>query len=256
VIGDDAPQMLILDTAHRIIDSIGVFEGEERIPKERKADLESSFILRSANKNYLIAFGSFSTPQRNKLLISDLDKRNIQIRPLALPAMKEINMINIEGSALIGKKLVLSNRSIGKNGINHLIICDFDLDSGITSYHLIQLNVPGKEYLAGISGLCYQEDLDLLLFTASTEFTEQAYTDGAIGKSYLGYIRNMSEKLEAEALKPDEWIDLSEIFKGRTFKIESLTFEVITDTRFIIHLAADNDNGQSSLFKLKLNMKP
>ena len=44
----------------------------------------------------------------------------------------------------------------------------------------------------GISGLCYAKESDQLIMTVSTEDTRNSYDDGAIGKSYLWIINNIS----------------------------------------------------------------
>ena len=92
---------------------------------------------------------------------------------------------------------------------------------------------------------------DMLVLTVSTEDTRNSLDDGAIGKSYLWIINSISSKKRWKAINPDRIIDLDETdprFKGH--KIESVC--ILKDTRKELHLllAADNDNGSSSLFKL------
>jgi len=105
----------------------------------------------------------------------------------------------------------------------------------------------------GLSGLYYINDKDLLLFTASEEDTPNATQDGVIGNSYLGYIKKFSEKMTASTLHPDKMITLTDIdpvFKKQ--KVESVCVEKIVGNSAIVHLASDNDNGQSMLFKTRL----
>ena len=61
----------------------------------------------------------------------------------------------------------------------------------------------------------------MLIMTVSTEDTKNNYDDGAIGKSYLWIINNISTKLNNKTIKRDRVIDLEYIdsrFKGQ--KIE------------------------------------
>jgi hypothetical protein len=80
--------------------------------------------------------------------------------------------------------------------------------------------------------------------------------DGAIGKSYLWIIKNISAKRKWKAINPDQVIDLGSIdprFNGQ--KIESVCVMKETKDLFHLVLAADNDDGSSSLFKLIIKKK-
>ena len=103
----------------------------------------------------------------------------------------------------------------------------------------------------GVSGIAYAHNSDGLVLSISTEDTRNALDDGAIGKSYLWIIKNFSSKRNWKAINPDQVIDLDSLdpkFKGQ--KIESVC--ITKETRNFLHLvlAADNDNGSSTLFKL------
>jgi len=94
-----------------------------------------------------------------------------------------------------------------------------------------------------------------MFFTASTENTPNAYSDGEIGSSYIGYIKNISKKLNNGSVKVTKLISISKYLAEQSAqKIESITVESINGKKVIIHLAADNDNGESTLFKLRLNL--
>ena len=95
----------------------------------------------------------------------------------------------------------------------------------------------------------------MLIFSASTEDTPNAYTDGTIGTSYIGCIKKISKKLEARDIKANKMISISKYLSEKSAqKIESMIVEEIKGGRTIVHLAADNDNGESTLFKLSLNL--
>ncbi|HEX8462517.1 MAG TPA: hypothetical protein VF623_13850, partial [Segetibacter sp.] len=121
---------------------------------------------------------------------------------------------------------------------------------------IIAILLPSKKSITGISGLAYVAEKDLLLFTASTELTGNAYDDGEIGDSYIGWIKNVSSKLRSTEMQPDGLVNLSEVseeFAGE--KIESICVEKFDDEAYSIHLVADNDRGDSRLFKVKFSMQ-
>jgi hypothetical protein len=89
--------------------------------------------------------------------------------------------------------------------------------------------------------------------TVSTEDTKNSYEDGAIGKSYLWIINNISTKIDKRALGDKRVIDLEYIdsrFKGQ--KIESATVIKETDKLIYLALVADNDDGSSTVFKMTI----
>ena len=106
----------------------------------------------------------------------------------------------------------------------------------------------------GVSGLAYSAKTDKLLITVSTEDTRNNIDDGTIGKSYLWIVDNISAKKKWKAINPNTIIDLEEVdsrFKGQ--KIESVCILQEDEKSFTLLLAADNDNGSSTLFTLSLS---
>ena len=103
----------------------------------------------------------------------------------------------------------------------------------------------------GVSGLAYAKQTDKLILTVSTEDTRNSLDDGAIGKSYLWVVNSISTKKNWKAINPNRIIDLEEIdprFKGQ--KIESVCIIKETKNFMYLVLAADNDNGSSTLFTM------
>jgi hypothetical protein len=96
---------------------------------------------------------------------------------------------------------------------------------------------------------------DVLLFTASEEATTSAYEDGAIGDSYLGWIANFTEAWKGNVLMPTEILKLPAFHQAfHQQKIESVCVEKQQGGRYLLHLAADNDNGKTVLFKVALTL--
>lgn len=262
VLGDDAPELLILNKDHEKTKEIKLFSAMgKRISKDEKADLEASSLFVHGKKNYLIAFSSFSKTNRNKILVCNISKP-------AAPSLKFLNAkdpfkdidveeTNIEGAAFIADKLLLSNRANHTHKTNYLVVADFDATRGIKTKDasIIKVILPDSAGVVGISGLEYVKEKDLLLFVASTEHTSNATEDGIIGDSFIGYISNVSKKLDQQEIQVDNFTSFTKAVKGsRIYKIESIVLESINGNELVLHLAADNDDGKSTLFKLKWKM--
>ena len=255
VIGDDASSIWILDKDHRVLDSIVLFPSKEkRIDKATKADLESSLIIKRNNKDYLVLFSSFSSANRNKIIFLDLGNNKFeQINDsINNPGIQEVN---IEGATSIEEQLVFSNRANTTHQTNSLIITHLDSNGINKNYKIVDIQLPQKKNIIGVSGIAYVKEKDMLIFSASTEDTPNAYTDGTIGTSYIGYIKKISKKLNGPVVKTDKFISISKYLSEKSAqKIESMVVEEIIKGKAIVHLAADNDNGESTLFKLRLKL--
>ncbi|SEW51101.1 DUF6929 family protein [Chitinophaga arvensicola] len=264
LIGDDATSILVLDTAYQPVKQISIAaSAEKRIPKAVKADYEASALIPWYGYTYLMASGSLATEKRRQLLLVPLpaaDSHEILPYPAAFIAQLQqsaIKELNIEGATLIGDHLLLSNRGNNTWPENHFILTkpgfwekDFPL-----SVVPVTLVTPTPVF-AGISELCYVAGKDLLLCTFSSEATANAYDDGAIGDSYIGWISNISRKLSQNTLAVDGLLNLTATdpaFKGE--KIEGICVESIQDNQLTLHLVSDNDAGSSRLFKVNLIFK-
>ncbi|HEU4861737.1 MAG TPA: hypothetical protein VFT15_17955 [Chitinophagaceae bacterium] len=260
LMGDDATNLLVLDTNLNIIDSIPIVaNSSKRLPKETKPDLEAAVFRIDSNEILLFGSGSLS-PYRNlgwKHKLKTKDNDSINLEPLYLKVMDSgIEQINIEGACFVAGKLLFVNRGNKGYRHNHLIITDEKFLNDDRSFQISIIPFAPQKHTAsfkGISGLCYARESDLLIMTVSTEDTENSYEDGAIGDSYLWIIDNISTKVNNRALGSKRVIDLGYIdarFKGQ--KIESAT--VIGETGDLIHLAmvADNDDGSSTIFKMSI----
>ena len=259
LMGDDAADLLVLDTNLNIIDSIPIISNSVmRIPKEIKPDLEASAFSPDSNEVFFFGSGSLS-PYRNSAWRYNLKtgiKDSISLENLYSQIKTSgIEQVNIEGACFIGGKLLLINRGNKGYPNNHLIITDEKFWNKDSSFQISIIPFPDQRYspFKGISGLCYAQESDKLILTVSTEDTKNNYEDGTIGQSYLWIIDNMSTKLNGKTLVVKRVIDLDYIdarFKGQ--KIESAT--VIGETNRLIHLAlvADNDDGSSTIFKMSI----
>ena len=261
LLGDDSKQLFILDTSYNLLDSITyINDSNYRIPKDVKPDVESASILRYGDEVYLYGFGSMSTSHR-KLLYSfplNADKKVIK-SSFSLPNLDQIKEWNIEGAALVNDMTVFANRGNQNNKKNYLIINNSyqtnrnSQRDGTGSTTVIELELPGTGLSKGVSGLYYLKEKDILFFTASEENTNDAYTDGTIGNSYLGWIINFSRMVKRINVEPTLFIPLNSIHTDfNKQKVESICIQKLNKNLYNLHLVADNDEGKSELFKLRL----
>lgn len=262
LIGDDATQVLFLDTNYNRRDSVSIStEVERRIPKDRKHDYEASAILQDG---VIAVFGSGSSDRRNNALFIRLPfskKDSLQLHNLTplYQAFRErgINDLNIEGAALVNDQLVLANRANESFPHNHLLTVAADsLLAAHPQPFLCKLLLPGAQHVIGLSGLSYLAEKDVLLFTASTELTGSSYDDGAIGDSYIGWIKNAREALKKEVVTVHTLLNISQSYPAlKNQKIESIAVETAKGTEVIAHLVADNDDGATTLFKVSFSIE-
>ena len=260
IMGDDAHSLLVVDSTLAVADSVKLFPGEEkRIPKAIKPDLEAMTVIYAGPESLLLMIGSGSlVPFRNLAItyhfrtgVYDsirLDSFYAGIRDLG------IKELNIEGIASLPQGLVLANRGHLAYPKNHLIFTSFSVLSGRSQGPINVIPLGGNadsSNFSGVSGLTYSRKSDGLVLSVSTESTTNALDDGAIGKSYLWIIRNISSKRNWKAVNPDRIIDLEAVderFRGQ--KIESVCIDRETADFFHLVLVADNDDGQSTIFRV------
>lgn len=258
IIGDDANNILVLDSNLNTIDSIPLYSfAKERIPKDIKPDLEGIAVVNG--KLFLAGSGSLA-PQRNvgwmvaiRGMRRDMDSIRLDTfyQRIALSGIQEIN---IEGVCSIPGSMIFSNRGNKSYRKNHLIFTGAkfwkqQISADINTV-LIGTNTDSSSF-SGVSGIGYARKSDCLILTVSTEDTHNTIDDGAIGKSYLWFINNISSKKNWKAINPDMIIDLESTdprFKGQ--KIESVCVMKEEGKMLYLLLAADNDDGSSTLFKL------
>ncbi|MBC7947733.1 MAG: hypothetical protein H7Y42_07620 [Chitinophagaceae bacterium] len=260
VIGDDASMMLSLDENFEFISNEPLYTtGPGRIPKNVKPDLEAITRLDLKDTPYLLILGSGSlAPYRQTgwlLNPKSLEKNEWRLdsfyKRLAKVGIEEVN---IEGVAASKDEIILVNRGNKTHPLNHLIFTTKGFWENPTAP--VRTVVIGKatdtSVFNGISGLAYSSKSDELIMTVSTENTYTSTADGTIGKSYLWIMKYPSGKNDT-LLMPDKIIDLSRLdsrFEGN--KIESVCIVSETATMLDLALVADNDDGKSSLFRLRV----
>lgn len=265
LIGDDATQLLQLDQNFKVTDSIELYHSaQKRIPKNIKPDLEAITLVKENGADRLLLIGSGSlTPYRDiAWLINPGNGRadSIRLDSFYKKLMKSgIPEINIEGACNVGGTVILSNRGHKGWRVNCLFFISQEFWKDSIYKPMRAVNLGGNVDTAvfnGVSGLCYAEKNDCLILTVSTEDTKSSYEDGAIGKSYIWIIKNVLSKKDQAMISPDLVIDLESIdprFKGQ--KIESACVTGETGKTIKLALAADNDDGSSTVFKISISAK-
>lgn len=267
LIGDDATHILILDKEYHKVDVFQLFtHTEKRIPKSIKADFEASTCIRIRELDHLLVLGSASREERKRITLisfpdihsSDYRFKEYSIRSLVNRLMSlGIDQINFEGLTGIEQQLVLTNRGNLSFPKNHLIVTSnsFWEDQDDSSISILQLSVPTHvDGFIGVSEVCYHKPTNILFLTLSSEGTANTYEDGAIGDSYIGWIHGITQKMAATEIELNGLLNLSDVsteFAGE--KIEGLCVESEMNGQYILHLVSDNDQGESKLFKVRLD---
>ncbi|HEY0059585.1 MAG TPA: hypothetical protein VGB56_10630, partial [Flavisolibacter sp.] len=178
VIGDDAAHLMVLDTNYRVVQKIAYLpDSSFRAPKETKPDTESAALLTHGDQTFLYAFGSLSTSTRELLFQFPVDSlqgfTRSRFQPRSSSVVKEWN---IEGAAMVMDQLLLANRANGTNKQNYLVLQTFEV-AGVErnkEAKVAELVLQGGSSVIGVSGLYYEAERDVLLFTASEENTQNA----------------------------------------------------------------------------------
>lgn len=288
LIGDDATCILVLDKDYQFIESIPIADAPgKRIAKAEKPDFEASALITWKGQTYLLASGSLATEKRCQLLLVPLQAevpgsdqplppmngpaiaaaklsanlQRINYPPAFIPQLLAtgIHELNIEGATLIGNTLLLSNRGNDAFPVNQLILIanGFWEEEQVPLFSVLPLTLgTPTPVFAGVSELCYVAEKDLLLCTLSSEATTNAYDDGAIGDSYIGWIVDISQKLAQPSLVIEGWVNLAAADPAfKMEKIEGICVEGIREDHLVLHLVSDNDGGESRLFKVALTLK-
>lgn len=265
LIGDDATDILVLDAQYNQRSLIHLFDyAEKRIPKPIKQDFETSTIVHVDGIDHLLVLGSGSSTNRKKgILIPLKDSLHDNVRIQTVDYSEFIDRlermdfgeINIEGSTVIGNHFILSNRANSKNLLNKLIITEYSFwkNQAQPNISVSALVLPGNSNVViGVSELCYLSSRDMLLMTLSTELTDNAYEDGPVGDSYIGWVEKIESKVGQPTITLDGMQNLAEsnaAFQGE--KIEGICVERAHEGELIFHLISDDDLGHSTLFKVK-----
>ena len=264
VMGDDAPYALVLNLQLQVVDTIHLFQNTlQRIPKKQKADIECGSVFSDST---LLWLGSGSIVNRQFGWRFHLVTKDTQ--QIAMESFYErlklsgIGTLNLEGMAVTPQQVILANRGNEKNPVNSLIFTShaFWKEQDRAKLSVVRAGHQPKSNkskgFVGISGLTYSTRFDRLFTTVSTEKSTDGIKDGPIGESYIWVFDDISTKRNFLAINPSNIIDLNEVdarFKGQ--KIESAAILEENNQFIWLVLTADNDDGTTTLFEIKVPNK-
>lgn len=229
-----------------------------REDKSIKHDFEAACFAKWQNKEYLVAIGSGSGGARDSMLMMNTgnyaDQKIYSLEKFYKQILStttiDSSQLNIEGLTIAGDSIVFLNR-----GNNLLITCSagtffsFILNEQDSLFPVtcrkVQLPFIGQ-HEARFSGICTVDERHLL-FCASVEDTPDWTQDGPVLGSFFGlYSLKNNKVIETYLLQDEEKKPLKE-------KIESVDIVQRLKSDLFFLATADNDNGTSKLFRIKLS---
>ncbi|MCF8460036.1 MAG: hypothetical protein K9G46_04880 [Flavobacteriales bacterium] len=260
-IGDDSPFLHQLDRKLKPISNWPLFTSEQmetgRIPKSEKPDLEAMELV---NGEELVIFGSGSkSPERDvfiRVKVNEPPRTETYYISEFYSHLKELPVmegseLNIEAAAFHNGKMLLFNR-------RSPVLFEFNYEGFIK--HLIQngpippvnaykIQLPCIDGVdSGFSGATVSMQTGRLIVTASVEDTSNAYDDGRVLGSFVGWV----PLDEYERSENYEFVRLQN--ENHVFKVESVALEhENSDTELIVLMTTDNDGGISQLIRARLN---
>jgi hypothetical protein len=275
VIGDDSPLLYQLqaDTWEQKA-TYPLFQTNHfangRIPKPLKPDLECLAGLKFKNNDYLLAFGSGSTAVRDtcyQIQLAHAPETDPVIQAISLKSLYSTlqtdiavtagGTLNLEAAAASAEHLYLLQRSVS-NGPDALLIFalpDFmaylQQSAGpVPAYTIIRFQLPSINGIkAGFSGASFFDGK--IFITASVENTNDAYLDGEVLGSFVGYIpvpQAPNPEVQTTRLRDSS----GQFYRG---KVESISIiQKIATNQYRALAITDNDDGQSELLELELTL--
>lgn len=283
IVGDDSPFLFCLDPYLNQKAKVELYfpdkMEEGRIPKKKKADLESICKFKINGYWHLLLIGSGSkgserdtaflvklpTPYNRKHIVWEKDLTEFYNFLRSHDEIVSNGKLNLEGSATSKDFLVLYNRG-NKNGNNAALY--FELNEfvefiqghteGVPFPHVSTFNLPDYNSVnAGFSGACIFEDK--LFFTASVEDTVDAYEDGPVSCSYLGWKEVFPfDTIRGNFKDPGSDIkDTCLIMKDEkpfVGKVESVSVYEKDQDKYIALAVTDSDDGYSEILMIEIEL--
>jgi len=262
LISDNASGYYSMDTAAAVQTFYPFLKGDTPFirNKDVKEDFESATLVPIKGQRFLVAFGSGSVAvKREEAIFFPADspglykKADISGIYQAIKQRLGINtsQFNIEGSFSTADSFYLLNR-----GTNHLVAIKLDQlvnsltapASPLPAFTTRQYRLPlSDSFPVSFSGACYYKD-DQFLFTATVEKTRDWVADGEVGGSYIGMAR-----LDGTIVFLLPLLDEN----GNSIKQKLESIDIIQEKptgKIALFAISDNDNGQSTWFRLLLDL--
>jgi len=270
LIGDDLPFLFTLDSNWNIISKQKIAGIDSivngRTPKKLKVDFESMALLEDAGiKKILILSSGSKKPIRDTAFLIPLSGNGKVYKKNMRPVFEAIKQkaaleagckINIEGLAFSNNKAFLLHRGnvsgnfvveIEREPLLAFIKSETNL---LPKLKVHPFNLPNDNGIAaGFSGTCILAGHSGLLFTASLENTSNEIDDGAVLRSYLGFV-SFSKIVKGEYTA----LLLTENGKTLRKKQEGIAVKSVNNNKVIVLTVCDNDDGSSDLYELELTI--
>lgn len=281
IIGDDSPYLYLLNHQdYKTVAQVSLFKTKlfftGRIPKAFKPDLECLTQVNYKGKTFLLAFGSGSAPTRamcysiqipedSSVVPSQVKEISVKALYVALQKDKKVvadDLLNLEAAAADSQHIYLMQRSAA-SGPNALVMFKkdqfleylFNPTIPLPTYQTFLFQLPGLQNLSSrFSGAHIFQNK--LFFTASVENTADAILDGEVLGSFIGWIPLTDLKSGTSQDIFNTALILDESGAPSPVKVESL---VVTagkhEKELNVMAVTDNDNGESDLLKLVINLE-
>lgn len=260
-IGDNSPFLFTLDSQFSITSKTAIADTNvlknHTIPKTQKLDFEA---VTKINNNEIIVFGSGSKSPQRDIFIRIFLKDSIQHESYSLvdfyTELKSITSmknaeLNIEGVAFWNGKLSLFNRT--NNLIFTLEYSNFlaylNHEQASPTIDITHVDLPKINGMrSGFSGAEVLAHENQIVFTSSVEAADNAYNDGEILGSFIGFL-----DISTGNIKPTK--DIFRIPEYKTpLKVESVAYHEKVDHKTSNYvLIVDNDDDKSLIVTLSVS---
>ncbi len=251
IMGDDASDILILNNKLVEVERVPLFPKDEniRIPKANKADIEASVVIRKKGIDCILFLGSGSvSPHRDHAYLFEPESKSIRrvdFSDFYDQLRNQFAQLNIEAATMLGNSLALGIRANRSYPDNYIVLA---IPGKISPEfrRKVLLKLPVEH--AGISGMEYDGVQDILFITFSSESTTNSYDDGEIGESYLAIIQDAADQIQKNELYISSLSKLGDL--GTEFKFQKVEAVSLTGDNRQLLLVADNDQGNTNLFRI------
>ncbi|UPT66078.1 MAG: hypothetical protein M0D57_16520 [Sphingobacteriales bacterium JAD_PAG50586_3] len=263
IAGDNINYIYLYSEKYSLLDKIKLFADADfnTQPKPVKKDWEAMSILNIPGRvpKLLLAGSGSKKVKRDFAIVMSLKSRkinNIEHWPryynVVRKKLVDNEELNIEGIAQVKDSLVLLNRG-NLTGGNVIFVSPAKAAVAFSDVvHRIEsapLDIAGTK--AGFTGAFYMEETDTLFYTAAAELTTNAYLDGKVVGSAIGYFSNVSNRLTEANWVPDKQVAFHDILEG---KVESLTLLRKLDNKYVFLVVTDNDGAPGSMYELLIEL--
>lgn len=261
VIGNEASEMLILDTLLQVKDTFSIISNEkpDNVKQvKRIADMNTTSIVQFEGQDILLIMGTRYIKSQTSLIyllpLNIRGRKEILIQSYIINEFfqklrkKGLRDLNINGSSGFNKQMILAITGKNKRYNNHLVVCDVNFwQKGIaTNFSIIPVKFAGESIR--ITGLTYVPETDWLLFSANNMDNPS--------HNFAGIIPNASKALkDGRAITPIELISDQDLDSGELDgSLESLSVDIADNKQVILYLLKNEPQKQSTIFRVKVQL--